>query len=147
MNQCWNIVNLTIRNKLQWYSNQNKNWWPFCPERDESNGPVRVVSCTKDRTVSSHRYHHDDVIFRVTGHLCGEFTGPRWIPHTTVSDAELWFFSFICAWINAWVNNGEAGDLRRQRAHCDVIVMIILCTLRTQPSDVDFQDMIPAVCY
>ena len=21
-------------------------------------------------------------IFRVTGHLCGEFTGPRWIPHT-----------------------------------------------------------------
>ena len=21
-------------------------------------------------------------IFRVTGHLCGEFTGDRWIPHT-----------------------------------------------------------------
>ena len=37
---------------------------------------------------------HDDVsngnIFRVTGHLCGEFTGPRWIPHTKTSDAELW---------------------------------------------------------
>ena len=29
-------------------------------------------------------------IFRVTGHLCGEFTGPRWIPHTKASDAELW---------------------------------------------------------
>ena len=28
--------------------------------------------------------------FRVTGHLCGEFTGPRWIPHTKASDAELW---------------------------------------------------------
>ena len=28
-------------------------------------------------------------IFRVTGHLCGEFTGPRWIPHTKASDAEL----------------------------------------------------------
>ena len=26
-------------------------------------------------------------------------------------------FSLICAWINAWVNNGEAGDLRRYRAH------------------------------
>ena len=26
-------------------------------------------------------------IFRVTGHLCGEFTGPRWR-----SDAELWCF-------------------------------------------------------
>ena len=29
-------------------------------------------------------------IFRVTGHLCEEFTGPRWIPHTKASDAELW---------------------------------------------------------
>ena len=27
-------------------------------------------------------------IFRVTGHLCGEFTGPRWIPNTKASDAE-----------------------------------------------------------
>ena len=29
-------------------------------------------------------------IFRVTGHLCGKFTGPRWIPHTKASDVELW---------------------------------------------------------
>ena len=29
-------------------------------------------------------------IFRVTGHLCGEFTSPRWIPRTKASDAELW---------------------------------------------------------
>ena len=27
-------------------------------------------------------------IFRVTGHLCGEFTGHRWSPHTKASDAE-----------------------------------------------------------
>ena len=26
-------------------------------------------------------------------------------------------FSLICVWINGWVNNGEAGDLRRFRAH------------------------------
>ena len=31
-------------------------------------------------------------IFRVTGHLCGEFTGRRWIPHTKASDPELWCF-------------------------------------------------------
>ena len=30
----------------------------------------------------------------------------------------------ICAWINGWVNNCEAGDLRRHRAHYDVIVMV-----------------------
>ena len=44
-------------------------------------------------------------IFRVTGPLCGEFTGHRWIPHTKASDAELWCFFFNCAWINGWVNN------------------------------------------
>ena len=31
-------------------------------------------------------------IFRVTGPLCGEFTGHRWIPRTNASDAELWCF-------------------------------------------------------
>ena len=61
-------------------------------------------------------------IFRVTGSLCGEFTGHRWIPLTKASDAEL-MFSLICAWINGWVNNCEAGDLRRHRAHHHVIVM------------------------
>ena len=32
-------------------------------------------------------------------------------------------FPLICAWINGCINNREAGDLRRYRAHYDVIVM------------------------
>ena len=32
-------------------------------------------------------------------------------------------FSLICAWINGWVNNREAGNLRRHCAHYDVTVM------------------------
>ena len=32
-------------------------------------------------------------------------------------------YSLICAWINGWVNNGEAVDLRRHRAHYDVTVV------------------------
>ena len=32
-------------------------------------------------------------------------------------------FSLICAWINSWINNCEAGDLRHHRAHYDVIGM------------------------
>ena len=32
-------------------------------------------------------------------------------------------FSLICVWINGWVNNREAGDLRRHQAHYDVSVM------------------------
>ena len=63
-------------------------------------------------------------IFRVTGHLCGEFTGHRWIPCTKASDAELWcFLSSAPEKKNGWVNYGEAGDLRRHGAHYDVIVM------------------------
>ena len=54
-------------------------------------------------------------ILRVTGPLGGEFTGHR---------SQM--FCLICAWINAWVNNREAGDLRRHRAHYDVIVMEIV---------------------
>ena len=34
-------------------------------------------------------------------------------------------FSLICAWINGWLDNLDAGDLRRHRAHYDVIAMII----------------------
>ena len=32
-------------------------------------------------------------------------------------------FSLICVWINGWVNNREAGDLRRYHVHYDVTVM------------------------
>ena len=62
-------------------------------------------------------------IFRVTGNLCGEFTGPRWIPRTKASDAKLWCLLWSASEKNGWVNNREAGDLRRYRTHYDVIVM------------------------
>ena len=50
-------------------------------------------------------------IFRVTGPHNGHWR-------------EAFIFSFICPWINRWVNNGEAGDLRCHCAHYDVIVML-----------------------
>ena len=62
-------------------------------------------------------------IFRITGLLCREFTGHRWIPRTKASDAELWSFLWSVPWINGWVNNRKAGDLRGQRSHYDLIVM------------------------
>ena len=48
--------------------------------------------------------------------VTGEFPAQR--PVTRSFDVSL-----ICARINGCVNNGEAGDLRRHRAHYDVIVM------------------------
>ena len=61
-------------------------------------------------------------IFRVTGHLCKEFTGHRWFPHKSQWRGAL-MNSLICARINGSANNRQAGDLRRHRAHYDVIVM------------------------
>ena len=33
-------------------------------------------------------------------------------------------FPLIRAWTNSWVNNGDAGNLRRHRAHCGLGVMV-----------------------
>ena len=38
-------------------------------------------------------------------------------------------FSLMCTRINSWINNGEAGDLRRHRAHYDVTVMFVVVVL------------------
>ena len=56
---------------------------------------------------------------------------------TKASDAELWCFLWSAPWINGWVNNREAGDLRRHRVHYEVIVMcrahydVIIMRIRT----------------
>ena len=62
-------------------------------------------------------------IFRVTGPLCeGIHRSPVNSPHKSQWRGAL-MFSLIYAWLNACVNNREAGDLRRYRAHYDITVM------------------------
>ena len=79
---------------------------------------VSLINFMVQTTVAMMTLSNGD-IFRVTGHLCGEFSGPRWIPRTKISDGKLWCF----LWINRYVNNCEARDSRRYRTHDDVIVM------------------------
>ena len=63
-------------------------------------------------------------IFRVTG-LC-----VRWIHRPPVNSPQKgqWcgalVLSLTCAWLNGWVNNRAAGDLRSRRPHYDVTVMV-----------------------
>ena len=56
-------------------------------------------------------------------------------------------FSLICAWINGWVNNRAARDLRRHRFHYDVTVMfcgalpennVIVCKSNSEQLKFDF---------
>ena len=71
--------------------------------------------------------HHDDVI--KWNHF------PRYRPfvrgiHRSLVDSP-WqrpltrSFSLICAWINGWAINRDAGDLRRHCSHYDVTVMTV----------------------
>ena len=55
-------------------------------------GPMSYFARFDFKTGSFMMTSSNGNIFRVTGHLCGEFTGHRWIPRTKASDAELWWF-------------------------------------------------------
>ena len=77
--------------------------------------------------MTDNRNAHDDVIKWKHFPRCWPFVRgiPRWpvnSPHKGQWRGAL-IFSLISAWINGWVNNPEAGDLRRHHAHYDVIVM------------------------
>ena len=69
-------------------------------------------------------------IFRVTGPLCGEFSGHGWIPLTNASDAELWCFFHLrvkkplCKqWRRRWFETPSCPVWR----HCnDIHVMFLL---------------------
>ena len=70
---------------------------------------------------------HDDVIKRKQFQLYWPFV--QGIHRSSVNSPHKgqWrgalLFSLICAWTNSWVNNRDAGDLRRHRAHYYVNVM------------------------
>ena len=71
--------------------------------------------------------HHDDVIKwkhfpRYWPFVRRIYRSPVNSPHKGQWRGAL-MFTLICARIKGWVNNCEAGDLRRNRAHYDVIVM------------------------
>ena len=84
---------------------------------------VQLTEC-----ISVSKNLHDDVIKwkhfpRYWPFVRGIHRSPLNSPHKGQWRGAL-MFSLICVWINGWVNNGEAGDLRRYSAHYDVIVRL-----------------------
>ena len=55
-------------------------------------------------------------------------------------------FSLICVWINGWVNNREAGDLRRHRGHYDVNVMLCLLSVDAYHNCTDHGSVVTSIC-
>ena len=75
----------------------------------------------------NHKPYHDDVIKwkhfqRYWSFLRGIHRSPGNSSHKGQWRGAL-MFPLICAWINGWVNNREAEDLRHHRAHYNVSVM------------------------
>ena len=74
-----------------------------------------------------HWMVHDDVIKRKHfprnwPFVRGIHRSPVYSPHKGQWRGAL-IFSLIYVWINDWVNNRASGELRRFRAHYDVVVM------------------------
>ena len=83
---------------------------------------IVVVSCVPGLIMwSAYSYswwrHQMETFSVFTGHLCGEFTAKR--PVTRRFDV-----SFDLLQNKRWVNNDEAGDLRRHRAYYDFTAML-----------------------
>ena len=74
-----------------WYSLcriHNNPLYVFLPWKRISTTYRYIIGVEKCRMMTSSNGN----IFRVTGPLCGEFTGHRWIPRIKASDVELWCF-------------------------------------------------------
>ena len=83
-----------------------------------------------DKLGENHEYLRDDVIkWKHFPHywpfVYGIHRSPVNSPHKGQWRGAL-MYSLICARINGWVNNREAIDLRRHRAHYDAIVMYVI---------------------
>ena len=91
---CYCLLGVGVLNSMQNSVNDTVSWWRHQMEKFPRYWPfVRGI-------------HRSPVNSQHKGQWRGTF-----------------MFSLICVWINGWENNREAGDLRRYRAHCDVIVM------------------------
>ena len=87
---------------------------------------IRISDNTGRHVRSGTSTLHDDVIKwkhfpRYWPFVRGIHRSPVNSPHKGQWRGAL-MLSLICTWINGWVNNGNAGDLRRYRAHYDVTV-------------------------
>ena len=127
------IYKLSVDNTLQTFFCYTK-FTAMCCLRTSVNefhyclfyGEYNIETIQACRATLQQFAFHDDVI--KWKHFSGYWSFVRGIhrspmdsPHKGHCGALM--FSLICAWTNGWANNRDAGDLKRYRAHYDVIVM------------------------
>ena len=98
---------------------QGSNWQYVSTRSDNRSSGVNQASGMAVLMMMSSNGN----IFRITGPLCGEFTGHQRISLTKGQWRAALVFSLICAWTMGWINNRNASDLKHHHAHYDFIVM------------------------
>ena len=84
---------------------------------------ANVIMMVCNHVPASTWWRHEMETFSALLVICaGNSPVPVNSPHKGQWRGAL-MFSLICVWVNGWVNNREAGDLIRHRAHYGVIVM------------------------
>ena len=91
--------------------------WPLCG--------VRPTTAAGAKSWSTWWRHQMETFSALLAICVGIHRSPANSPHKGQWRGAL-MFSLICVWINGWVNNREAGDLRRYHAHYDVTLMASL---------------------
>ena len=121
----------TLKRKSRQGNNPSRHWGRWIK------ASTSLVT-TGSITLATFPFLHDDVIKwkhfpRYCPFVLGIHRSPVNSPHKGQRRGAL-IFSLIWASINGWVNNREAGDLRRNRPHYDVTVMCVCvkCTFPLQ---------------
>ena len=100
-------------------------WW-LVPYGTNPLPELRLATRHWDLVAFTRGKHYDVMKWKYFPRYCpfvrGIHRSPVNSPHKGQWRGAL-MFSLICAWINGWINNREAGDLRRHRSHYDVTVV------------------------
>ena len=127
----WNLKCATLAHNLETDRsgirvNINLKWIPDDLEEGKSTLVQVMAWCSQEtrhyRNLRSWWRHQWKHFPRYWPFVCGIHRSPVNSPQKGQWRGTL-VFSLICVWINGWVNNREAGDLRRYGAHYDVTVM------------------------
>ena len=136
----WAIITVNPLKTLLWGQFEVTNWWQSLWNKLEHGIYtltarrhdhyvtdavfLNLFSCMRKMFLSSWCRHQMETFSALQAICAGNSPVPVDYPHKDQWRGAL-MFSLICTRINCWVNNGEAGDLRRHRAHYDVTVMFL----------------------
>ena len=127
MSHCW-----PVKSRYGTFVISSRSNYGASVVNSRSNYGMSVISSWWNKSVviswSDVCSNHDDVIKWKHFRCYWPFVlGIHWSPVNSPHKGQ-WpralMFSFICVWINVWINNREVSDLRHYQAHYDVTVML-----------------------